>query len=73
MTATTLRVLCANCGGDELVSRLVAGTAACPWCGLSFNDDFVPAGESRPILLSVVLMEEEATDSPVERSEELAR
>lgn len=65
MTATTLRVLCANCGGDELLSRLVAGTAACPWCGLSFNDDCVPAGESRPILLSVVLMDE--------RSEELAR
>jgi hypothetical protein len=65
MTATILRVLCANCGGDEPLSRLVAGTAACPWCGLSFNDDFAPAGESRPILLSVVL-----TDK---RSEELAR
>lgn len=73
MTATTLRVLCANCGGDELLSRLVAGNAACPWCGLSFNDHLVPAGESRPILLSVVLTEEEAMDSPLERSEELAR
>jgi uncharacterized protein (DUF983 family) len=65
MTATTLRVLCANCGGDELLSRVVSGTAACPWCGLSFHDDFVPAGEPRPILPSVVLMDD--------RSEELVR
>ena len=71
--STTLRVLCSNCGGDELLSRLATGTAACPWCGLSFNDDFVPAGESRPILLGVVLMDEESTGSTVERSEELAR
>jgi hypothetical protein len=72
MTATTLRVLCANCGGDELLSRLAAGTAACPWCGLSFDDDFVPAGESRPIFLSVVLMEEKFTASTIVRAGELA-
>ena len=72
MTAT-LRVLCANCGGDELLCRLVAGAAACPWCGLSFDDDLVPAGESRPILLSVVLRKEEATPPPVEWAEVLAR
>ena len=69
MTATTLRVLCANCGGDELLSRLAAGSAACPWCGLSFHDDFAPAGESRPVLLSVVLTEEESTGSMVGRAE----
>lgn len=60
MTATILRALCANCRGDERLSQLVAGATACRWCGLDFHDDLAPAGESRRILLSVVL-EEEAT------------
>jgi uncharacterized protein (DUF983 family) len=71
MTFTAFRVLCANCGGDELLSRLVAGRTACPWCGLGFSDESVPGG-SRPVLLSVVLVEEEAAASPTERWEELA-
>ena len=59
MTVTTLRVLCANCRGDEMLSRLVAGTTSCRWCGLSFHDDLAPAGEPRRILLPVVIAEEE--------------
>jgi uncharacterized protein (DUF983 family) len=66
MTAITLRVLCANCGGDERLSRLVAGTAACPWCGLSFADDLARAGASRPVFLSVVLIEELVTSTDAE-------
>ena len=73
MTATMLRVLCANCRGDELLSRLVAGATACRWCGLSFEDDLAPAGESRRILLPVVLAEEEFTEPMVQRWEEKAR
>jgi hypothetical protein len=57
MTANALSVLCANCGGDEFLSRLVKGTTACPWCGLSFHDDLAPPGEPRPIFLSVILIE----------------
>lgn len=73
MTVITLRVLCANCGGDELLCRLGEGTGVCPWCQLSFRDDFAPAGESRPIYLDVVLMDGEATGSRVEHTEEVAR
>jgi uncharacterized protein (DUF983 family) len=59
MTATSLRVLCANCRGDEMLSRLLAGATACRWCGLSLHDDLAPAGGSRRILLPVVVAEEE--------------
>ncbi len=53
MAVISLRVLCSNCGGDELLSRLVEGTTACPWCGLSFDDQYTPPGQVRPILLRV--------------------
>jgi uncharacterized protein (DUF983 family) len=55
--ASTLRVLCANCGGDELFSRLEAGATACPRCGLDFDDGFAPPGWLEPVLLSVVVTE----------------
>lgn len=64
-----LRVLCANCQGDEMLSRLVAGATACRWCGLSFDDDLAAAGESRRILLPVVLAEEEFPGPMVEWDE----
>jgi uncharacterized protein (DUF983 family) len=73
MTVAVLRVLCANCRGDELLSQLVVGATACRWCGLSYQDDLAPAGESRRILLPVVLVEEEFTAPMVERWEERAR
>lgn len=57
MTASTLRVLCANCGGDELLSRLEAGASACPWCGLDFDGDFPAPDRLRPVLLSVLVTE----------------
>lgn len=69
MTAAVLRVLCANCRGDELLSRLVVGATACRWCGLSFDDDLAAAGESRHILLPVVLAEEEFTGPMAEWEE----
>jgi hypothetical protein len=57
VTASTLRVLCANCGGDELLSRLGTGTTACPWCGLDFDDGFAPPVGLRSVLLSVHVTE----------------
>ena len=54
MTAAGLRVLCANCGGDERLSRLEEGTVTCPWCGLPLDDDGTPAGEPGPVFLHVV-------------------
>lgn len=73
MTADALSVLCANCGGDELLFRLMEGTTACPWCGLSFDDDDrAPAGETRPVYLRVIL-HAAPTTSKIERAEEVAR
>lgn len=68
MPVITLRVLCSNCGGDERLSRLAEGTGACPWCQFSFVDDSLPAGGSGPVLLFVVLMEEECTGPGIERA-----
>ncbi len=55
MTVGTLSVLCANCGGDELLSRLLTGKTSCPWCGLDFDDDFAPPRGLQRVLLPVVL------------------
>ena len=54
MTTPTLKVLCSNCGGDTRVAELEADTTACPWCGLSFDDNGTPAGEVGPVFLHVV-------------------
>ena len=39
MAVTSLRARCANCGADELLSRIAEDTGSCPFCQLSFCDD----------------------------------
>jgi hypothetical protein len=39
MTVTSLRARCANCGADELLSRIADDAGSCPFCQLSFCDD----------------------------------
>jgi hypothetical protein len=34
-----LQACCANCGAEELLSRIADGDGACPFCQLSFCDD----------------------------------
>jgi hypothetical protein len=39
MAVTSLRARCANCGADELLSRIADDDGSCPFCQLSFCDD----------------------------------
>ena len=39
MTGASLRARCANCGADELLSRIIDDEGTCPFCQLSFCDD----------------------------------
>ena len=39
MAVTSLRARCANCGADELLSRIAEDSGSCPFCQLTFCDD----------------------------------
>jgi hypothetical protein len=39
MTVIPLRGRCANCGADELLSRIADGEGMCPFCHLPFCDE----------------------------------
>ena len=85
MAVTSLLARCANCGTEELLSRIAEDAGSCPSCQLSFCDDSLatgvpwkegtelPSAVTSYLSLFAAQLDELPIDLRIDHSEEVAR